>query len=64
MLGGMAIVSDVRLEGDALAQVFWSRLQNTKILPIATHDDYGYEHRHPGQIDPQEPFRFFIHRWS
>jgi hypothetical protein len=41
MLGGMPIVSDVGLEGDALAQVFWSRLQNTEILPIATHDDCG-----------------------
>jgi hypothetical protein len=38
VLGGMPIISDVRFEGYTLAEVFGSRLQETEILPIATHD--------------------------
>jgi hypothetical protein len=48
MLGGVPIVSNVGLEGYAFAKVFGSWLQETEVLPVATHDDYCYEDRHPG----------------
>src|SRR5271169_785376 len=62
VLGGVAIISDVRLQGHTLAEVFGRRLQETEILPAATQCSQSYKDRHRGQINPFEPFQFVAHR--
>ena len=37
VLCGMPIIGDVRLKGQTLSEVFGHRLQETEILPAATH---------------------------
>lgn len=62
VLSSMPIIGDVRLQGHTLAEVFGRRLQETEILPVATHRRQGNEDRHAGQINLFEPFEFVAHQ--
>src|SRR5579864_7476407 len=58
MLGGMSIIQDVRLHGNAFAEVFRRRLQEAVVLTTATHHRCGEENCHHEQIDMFVPAMF------